>query len=292
MELIHLQYFQKLAEYEHVTRAAESLCIAQSSLSRVLRGLEAELGVALFDRAGKNIILNENGRLVLNYTNHIMGRLADMRKELNDRNFLSAEETIIILVRVASKFLPQIISGFRERHPKINFVIIQNETAQQQSRPHWNLCLDATIEPAENDEYTSCVLEEEVCLAMPKGHPLAQREFIRLEEVAGESFIGLQKGSSMNEIAEKYCHKAGFSPNIILESDNPATLRGLMHIGLGIAFNPVVTWKEVSDEDICLVSIEGGCSRYINVSLCRGSYHSRAVLAFRSYLIDFFAELK
>lgn len=291
VELLHLKYFQKLAEYEHVTRAAESLCIAQSSLSRTLRGLEGELGVTLFDRQGKNISLNDNGRLVLKYANSILGQLEDMKRELKDKNSLTGKETIVLLVRVASKFLPEIISGFRREHPQVSFVIIQNESALQQGKKHWNLCLDATIEPVTEDENISCVLKEEVCLAMPKGHHLAAREAVALEEVAQESFIGLQKGSSMNDIAESYCRKAGFQPNIILESDNPATLRGLMRVGLGIAFNPVVTWKEMSDEDIRLVAIKGGCCRYINVELCRWTYPSRTVLAFRKYLVGFFHAL-
>lgn len=96
----------------------------------------------------------------------------------------------------------------------------------------------------------------------------------------------------MNEIATAYCREAGFSPNIILESDNPSTMRGLMRLGLGIAFNPLVTWKEVSEEEFCLIPIEGiDCCRYIHLTLRPASYHAEVVLAFRDYLIEFFAQL-
>ena len=61
MELRHLIYFKKVAELQHITKAADELLIAQPALSKVIRQLEEELNAPLFDRKGKNIILNANG---------------------------------------------------------------------------------------------------------------------------------------------------------------------------------------------------------------------------------------
>lgn len=291
MELLHLKYFCKIAEHENVTKAAQELHVAQPALSRVLRGLEDELGVQLFHRAGRHLSLNENGDILLRCAQDIFSRMASMQKELHDRGGAMWEETITIVVRVASRLLPDIISGFRHRYPQVRIIIIQNELQDWRQECVWDLCIDASREKRQ-DVHTTCLLREEICLAMPKNHPLAKRKRIRLQEVAGESFLGMQKGSSMNEIATAYCREAGFSPNIILESDNPSTMRGLMRLGLGIAFNPLVTWKEVSEEEFCLIPIEGiDCCRYIHLTLRPASYHAEVVLAFRDYLIEFFAQL-
>ena len=291
MELLHLKYFAKIAEYENMTRAAGELHIAQSALSRVLSGLEKEFGVKLFQRDGRHLRLNENGRILLHCSRDVFQRLDDMHKELSDANDMNHGQTITIVVRVASKFLPAIISGFSQQHENVRIVIIQNADYGNGEKRHWDLLLDAARQKEEDDD-TVCVLREEIRLALPKNHPLASRPSIALHEVAEESFLGMQKGSSMNEIATYYCQQAGFTPNVILESDNPATMRGLMRLGLGIAFNPIVTWKEVSEGEICLVPISGvDCCRYIHLKLHPGVYHSRAVMAFRAYLIDFFAHL-
>ena len=222
-----------------------------------------------------------------------MGELSDMQRELRDENHLGGTDTITFVVKVASKFLPQMLSGFRNVMPHVRFIIIQNRNDPRSfSEDSWDLCLDATMKPVEA-EHSQCVLKEEICLVMPKNHPLAKRKSIRLEEVAGESFLGMQKGSSMNEIAVALCHRAGFSPHFVLESDNPGTMRELMRLGLGIAFNPVITWKEVSEDDFCLVPIDGmECCRYIYLSVRPEAYHSKAVRAFRDYLVAFFHDLQ
>lgn len=290
MEFLYLKYFKKIAEYEHITRAAQELHVAQSALSRVLKSLETELGVKLFDRSGKNIILNKNGKIMLEYTNQILSLINDMKRDLHEQH--DKNPTIIILVKVASKFLPDIISGFHKIHPDVNFIIIQNDIDDIKKNQIWDVCIDASINPIE-DKHTNLLLKEEICLAMPKDHPLAVNDSVYLEEVSSESFIGMQKGSRMNEIADYYCNRAGFHPNIILESDNPATLRGLMRIGMGIAFNPIITWKEMSDDKICLVKIKGEhCFRYINLSLKDKKHYSNIILDFKKYLISFFASLK
>lgn len=290
VELQHLRYFALIARYEHVTRAADELHVAQSALSRVIRSLEGELGVRLFDRVGRRLVLNANGRILQDYTERIFSLLGDMHRELQDANDLEQAETITLAVKVASKFLPEIIAGFTAREPRARFVIVQSDTAVGADK--WDIRLDAATSVQE-DEYTRCILREEICLAMPKNHPLAAHSELTLREVAGESFLGMQKGSSMNAIATEYCRRAGFAPRIVLTTDNPATLRDFMRLGQGIAFNPLITWNEVATDEFSLVPIAGGeCCRYIHLHIRPQGYHSRLVLEFRDYLIEFFRALQ
>ena len=85
IDLHSLIYFKKVAELQHLTRAAEELRVAQPSLSRTIAGLEAELGVKLFDRVGKGIVLNRNGAILLRHTNSVLRELADAQAELADQ---------------------------------------------------------------------------------------------------------------------------------------------------------------------------------------------------------------
>ena len=62
MNLLQLKYFQEVAKYQNITRTAEILHVSQPSLSTAIRHLEEELGIELFDRKGKSIVLNENGQ--------------------------------------------------------------------------------------------------------------------------------------------------------------------------------------------------------------------------------------
>ncbi|MBP0496564.1 LysR family transcriptional regulator, partial [Pararoseomonas indoligenes] len=74
MELRHLRYFCAVAEDGHMTRAAERVGIAQPALSQQIRGLEEELGVQLFDRIGRGLVLNEAGRLFLEEARDLLRR--------------------------------------------------------------------------------------------------------------------------------------------------------------------------------------------------------------------------
>ena len=71
MDLLQLRYFNLLAENQHLTRTAEHLKISSPSLSATIKRLENELGVQLFDRKGRNIILNNYGEILLSYVKEI-----------------------------------------------------------------------------------------------------------------------------------------------------------------------------------------------------------------------------
>ena len=82
MELHYLRYFEAVARHGHVTRAAHELHIAQPSLSKQIQALEAELGVALFDRVGRRVELTAAGRLLLPYARRALREVTDERAAL------------------------------------------------------------------------------------------------------------------------------------------------------------------------------------------------------------------
>jgi len=289
MELLHLRYFKTIAELEHMTKAGEILHVAQPSLSKVVRILEKELEVNLFDRVGKNINLNENGKILLKYANKIFASLEDAKTELSNLN-RKHEGTLTISMHAASKLLPEILSGFKKKHPNIKFAIVQHDN-KNSGEMNCDLLINSTKQKITDDNVIT-LLEEEILLAVPKDHPSALRKRIRLEEVATEAFISLQKGKDLSDITSSFCKDSGFEPNIILESDDPSTIRGLISAGLGVAFLPAITWHGVADSNIKLLSISNiNCKRYINASCRQGRYCSDSTKLFLDFVVDFFKNL-
>ena len=84
MELLQLRYFYKIAHSRTLTQAADELCISQSSLSRMIGRLEDEFEMEFFDRKGRKIELNENGRIFLRYCTQILNAVDSMRDELSE----------------------------------------------------------------------------------------------------------------------------------------------------------------------------------------------------------------
>lgn len=283
-----LSYFQKVAETEHLGRAAAELCVAQPSLSRMIRNLEAELGVPLFDHKGRNIALNEYGKILLKYVDRIFLNLDSAKREIQDA--LEAKESVVTLsIYAASKVIPSLLSAFRQEHPHIRFEIFQHDPSAQTDHAA-DLNLFSSIYPMD-DEHTVTLLEEEIVLAIPKSDPRASAEALPLALFSGDDFISLQPGKSLRTITDAYCSSAGFVPHIHLECDSPSTVRDFIRAGLGISFVPCVTWSGVNDAYIALVHISAPkCRRYIGLSWSKEAYLSPSAVMVRDFFVRHFAE--
>ena len=288
MDIHTLAYFKKAAELQHITRAAEELHVAQPSLSRTIAGLEAELGVELFQRSGKNIRLNEYGEMVLRHAGRVLQEVEDIRRELDDaleRN----SSSVTISLYAASKLLPQLVMRFKREHPSIRLRIVQEDLGAR-GHSSCDLSLFSSIQPC-TGENEATLIEEEILLALPEANPLARKESIDLREVAREEFICLQRGKSLRTITDLYCQMASFEPTVILESDSPETVRELIRAGIGISFIPRVTWSGMKTGSIALVPISfPRCRRYINLSWREG-YLSPAAALFRDFVQGYFRQL-
>lgn len=290
MDLHSLIYFKKVAERQHLTRAAEELRVAQPSLSRTIAALEADLGVKLFDRVGKGIVLNRNGAILLRRTNNALRELEDARRELADQE---AEEnrTVTVSLFAASKLLPQLISAFKEEYPHIRLQIVQHDL-QNQGEGERDIAIFSSMQPAAG-ENQRVLIKEELLLALPEGSPLASRRELPLSDAADQEFICLHKGKSLRTITDLYCQMAGFSPKVVLECDSPETVRELICAGMGISFVPSITWRGMDTRNIVLCRLSApDCKRYINLSWRKKGYLSPAVILFRDFVQDYFAVLK
>ena len=129
LTLLALSYFQKTAELQHLTRAAEALHISQPSLSHTIKVLETELGVPLFSRSGRNIVLTKYGEILLRHTNRIMQELHGAQKELADTKE-AQKLTVTISLFAASMIIPSFLTRFRQEHPDIRFEISRGSRAR------------------------------------------------------------------------------------------------------------------------------------------------------------------
>ena len=292
MDFTHLHYFKVLAEYEHMTHAANALHITQPALSRALRKLEQEFGLPLFDRVGKYISLNDKGKVLLQYADSILREMEEVRSVLADKNE-QAKKQVSLSMHASTPLLPAIICGFRKAHPDISLVITQQGKDVEDAIRECDIVVHSAIQPMERK---NCVplMTEEICLALPSSHPLSGQAEISLAQVASDSFIGLHKGSGLRTVTDAYCLKAGFLPNIVLESDNPAIVRDLIALGVGLAFIPKISWRDVKyGPNISLVDIKDPhCIRYVYMTWRENRYVTKASKLFQQYLADFFEEMR
>ena len=285
-----LTYFQKIAQLQHLTRAAEELHVSQPALSKTLASLEQELGTRLFNRIGRSISLNRDGEIFLHYTNQILANMADAKRALSDSKW-KQQQTATIALHVASALIPELLTEFKKFHPDVNFHILQksNLGAEAGSEQQADLTLFSNIYPTEND-HTVTLLREDLLLAMPEHMGRTYTAPIHLRDFVNAEFISLQRGESLRAITDTYFQMAGIAPHIVLESDSPQTVRAFVRAGVGVALVPSITWSDVRGDQISLYPIATPhCQRFISLSWHKDRYCPPVVIELRDYLIRQFA---
>ena len=261
------------------------LSISQPALSKNIHALEKELGYPLFDHIGKNIRLNRNGEILLRHVREIFCSLDNARRELEEANTNKAP-SISLCVKAASKLLPEILQTYSQSHPGVRFSVSQSGTASVSSAEH-DFTIESSLSPASGTDCCS-LLRENILIALPSTHRLAGETSVDLSELKEEPFISLQKGMGLSNITDYYCHLCGFVPNVVFESDSPSTLRSLLHLNLGIAFIPELTWSGLEDDSIRLLPVRNlECIRHIILKWDSRRYLSPSTLEFKEFLIRF-----
>lgn len=219
MELLQLRYFQTVAQYEHMTKAANALYISQPSLSATIAKLEEELGAQLFSRQGRSIVLNKYGRVFLRHVNAVFQQLDDAKAELADLRRAAPQQ-----IRIASTttllfkdwFLPCL-----QMHPDLH-LRQKISTAEEIERELLSGAVDFAILLGElpSDRLESCLLwQDRAILMVPPSHPLASAGTASLAAFKDAPFIGVSKDAKAHRLADRFCAQVHFKPTFIFEGD-------------------------------------------------------------------------
>lgn len=291
MELLQLQYFQTVARLENMTRAAEELRIAQPSLSKTISRLEEQVGVPLFERQGKRIRLNQFGSVFLKRVDRCLHELEDGRREIMD---LAGREAGSVSVGSATaKLLPNLIREYLTGSPRVKFRLFQvmQHSELQKQLVHGDIDFSISSLPLVQ-EGIRCepLIQEEIYLAVPNGHRLAQRKSIKLREIGEDPLINYTAECGLREIMNRLCEEAEFSPNIAFECTTNEITCGLVEAGLGLAFIPEYLWNTENAKPLVQLRIqEPVCRRSIWLSWREDRYLSKAACQFRDFVFDYFS---
>lgn len=291
MDLLQLKYFQMVARTEHMTQAARELQIAQPALSMTIARLEEDLGVPLFDRKKRRIVLNKYGNAFLKKVNLALTTLDEGLREITDLAGLE-HGCLSIASTILNRRFCDFLGSFITVYPNINFRIsqISNDETKVQllEAGEVDFCFISTMIACPNLAYIPLKTEEFV-LAVKPDHRLASRHTINLWEVANDPFISLKADHSLRKFCDELCKRAGFTPNIICECDEPAAIGNLVNAGLGVALLSATAIKEQSPSLISLTIKDQCCNRTLQLAWNEKRYFSKAALQFREYVIQHFA---
>ena len=279
MELLQLKYFCNAAETENFSETARNYGVPTSNISQSIHRLEDELGTTLFDRCANKLFLNEQGSFLYNNVKTALMLIYDAKIKLSDNQKISG--TIKILAETNRRIVTKAIERFQQSHSDVIFFI--NHTIEDSTDKYDLIVSDKILEQKNYAKHLLVV--DKLLLAIKKDNPLAGEKNLSVKALENEKFITLSNKSGLYKLTNEICHCEGFTPKIVIRSDDPDCIRKYVEMGLGVAFVPSLSWKGTFSEnieckDVCNVN------RHTFAYLNTQKYISKAVLAFLDTLLD------
>lgn len=243
MDLRHLNYFLVLAEELHFGRAAERLHISQPPLSRMIQLIENDLGVLLFERTKRSVILTPAGQDFLQDARQMILQMQTVKKRLA---IYGQGETGTLRIgyvgAVMHSNLPALLAEFAKSHPHIN---LQFEELPNHKLVHElnNGTLDTAfvrtwLHPEKLEE--KLIVSEKFVAVLPVAHSLSSKNKISVHELANEQFITFTRecGPTIFDSFLVLCSNAGFTPQISHHASQLNSVLRLVESGFGISLLP------------------------------------------------------
>ena len=228
MELLQLRYFYESAKNQNFARTAEKYMVPASSVSASIRRLEKELGVALFYRTHNRIELSEKGAVLQQALQTVFESLDGAVEKLTSAT--ADTRTIHILVRAMRSRITNHIIEYKTKNPAVSFKTFFDFGETDFEKYDIIISEQADLFPT----YESFRLYEATLkLRASADHPLCNKK-LSLKQLSNQPFLSYGEKNSLDEILEEACKKQGFSPKIVLQSNDILCLRNALNAGMGI----------------------------------------------------------
>jgi molybdate transport repressor ModE-like protein len=246
LDLKRLRVLAEVARQGSFSGAAEALYMSQSAVSQQVATLEKEVGMPLLERTRQGPKLNDAGEGLVCHAEAAMARLDQAEHELKAIAGLEGGELRLASFPSASgTLLTEALTEFGARHPSVRLSVTEAEPEQsvpklRAAEVDLAIVFDYPSLPSdeERDVERVPVLTESMYLALPKGHPMAKADRVRLADLADEAWLCGVCPSSCGDVVKQACRDAGFEPRIGFESDEYQVLQAYVAAGLGFTLLP------------------------------------------------------
>ncbi len=228
MEILQMKYFFESAQTENFTKTAEKFMVPATSVSASVKRLEKELGCELFDRRANRIILNENGKALMQSLDKIFSEINLITHELSspDTDF----RKIKILVRAMRNRITESIIAFHKKYPAIVFELTLDFDEKDFGK--YDIIID---EKSSNYPEYECfeLYSMKLRLVTNSSNSLCKKR-TKLSELKAQSFISWGENSNMHRILINACSSKGFTPNVCVTTNDTKCHERLIESGVGI----------------------------------------------------------
>ena len=246
MNLRALQYFVKLAEMKHFSKAAEACFVSQPTLSTQIKKLEEELGVQLVERSPKNIMLTPVGEEVADRAKFVLSDIDQIRAVARQAgNPAEGRLRLGLFPTLAPYLLPHVVPTIRKKYPGLRLQLAEEKTENIIS-----MLLQGELDAAllalpigEDGLEVENLFEEPFVLALPSSHALCDKPGVSMEDLSGSELLLLDEGHCLRDHALEVCALAGAHERVDFHATSMETLRQMVAADVGITLMPILSVK-------------------------------------------------
>lgn len=261
MEVRQLQTFCVLAEELNFTRTAERVFTVQSNVTSQIKALEGELGVPLFDRLAKKVILTEAGRRFRPYAEKALAAMDQGYRAVKFGNEPAGPLNIGAPESVLTYRLPEVLKLFRKRFPKVELVFrpdSDNKLADELECG--KLDLGITMSDSVDGEQLSSIRmrSEDIYLFATSDHPLANAKKVFPKDLMDQTLLLTEAGCGYRKKLDMQLAAANVRPQHVTEFSSVEAIKQCVQAGMGIGLLPeIVIACELKKKQFMLMNWHG-----------------------------------
>ncbi|MEU3194200.1 LysR family transcriptional regulator [Streptomyces sp. NPDC006992] len=240
----HIKTFHEVVRAGSYSAAARALGYTQPAITQQMKALERSVGTPLFVRVGRRMRLTEAGEALARHSEVILESISTARQQMESLTRLRAGKvTVCAFPSAGATLVPESLAELAAEHPGIRVELQEDEPPESLRRVVRGEC-DITLaftypglrEQVPEELVEIPLLEDQLTVLLPTGHPMARRRAVRLRELADERWIAGCLRCRANFLHE--CAELGFAPEIAFTTDDNLVVQSLVAEGLGVAMVP------------------------------------------------------
>lgn len=255
MNLRDLHYFVVLAEVMHFGEAAKRCHVSQPTLSMQLKKLEEELGVSLFERTNKQVMLTDSGRALLSRAQHILTQVAEMKEMARAASDpYTGELRLGVIPTLAPYLLPQVMPVIQEALPNLRVWLLEDKTDRLIDKLVAGQ-LDAAVmaTPVEAEFSQQILFNEPFYFACAGNLALPNKTEMQMEDLANQPVMLLEEGHCLREQAMAVCQLAKAEVQADFTATSLETLRLMVQAGVGVTLLPALAVYKVESGSLQII---------------------------------------
>ena len=259
MLIRHIRAFIAVANNSNFTKAAQEMFMTQSSISKIIKSLEEELGVQLFYRT-PSIELTDSGKELYTQSIHILSLIDSIPNEIESVVELKKGEIRIgIPPIIGASFFPEIIGEFKSIYPNIDIVLIEvgsKKIEEKLEKAELDIGILCSY-PKNRDEYNMVeYINSPLMLGLNTNNPLSKKSLIKYKDLKNENFILFQEDFSLYDFIIKRCLQNNFEPNVTCNSSQRDFIIEMVAAELGVTFLPEIICSKINRDSVCFKPLE------------------------------------